>query len=91
MKVEICLEAPMTKSSETMFVGTTNIGVSDEKIELKYNSETKRGYILVNNRWRWVKPQMKPVAAGSISIKQAWPGKRIFTLIAETEETPNPE
>lgn len=53
MKVEICLEAPMTKSSETMFVGTTNIGMSDEKIELKYNSETKRGYILVNNRWRW--------------------------------------
>lgn len=91
MRVEICLEARMEKESETMFVGTTNIGMSDEKIELKYNSETKKGYILNGTRWRWVKPQMKPVAIGSILVKQAWPGKRVFTIIAETEEVPNPE
>lgn len=91
MKVEICLEVPMRKSSETMFVGTTNIGMSDEKVELKYNSETKRGYILIGKRWRWIKPQMKHVAVGSIVVKQAWPGKRLFTIIAETEEIPNPE
>ena len=91
MKVEIVLEAPMKKESETMFVGTTNIGTSDEKLQLKYNPETKRGYILIGNKWKWIKPQMKPVAVGSILVKQAWPGKRVFTLIAETEETPNPE
>ena len=91
MKVEICLEVPMTKSSETMFVGTANIGMSDEKVELKYNSETKRGYILNGTRWRWVKPQMKPVVVGTITVKEAWPGCRVFTVIAETEEIPNPE
>lgn len=92
MRVEICLEAPMKKEkSEDMFVGTTNIGNSDEKIKLKYNPETKRGYILIGNRWKWIKPQMSPVTVGSITVKQAWPGRRVFTIIAETEETPNPE
>lgn len=90
MIVEICLEVPMRKL-ETMFIGSTNIGNSEEKIQLRYNPETKRGYILVGNRWRWIKPQMKPVVAGSILVKQAWPGKRVFTIIAETEEVPNPE
>lgn len=91
MRVEICLEVPMRKASETMFVGTTNIGMSDEKVQLKYNPETKRGYILIGNHWKWIKAQMKPVAVGSILVKQAWPGKRVFTIIAETEEISNPE
>lgn len=91
MRVEICLEVPMREASETMFVGTTNIGMSDEKVQLKYNPETKRGYILIGNNWKWIKAQMKPVAVGSILVKQAWPGKRVFTIIAETEEIPNPE
>ena len=60
-------------------------------ITFKYNSKTKRGYILNGNRWRWIRPQMTPVTVGSITVKQAWPGKRVFTIIAETEEIPNPE
>nr|DAN84027.1 MAG TPA: hypothetical protein [Caudoviricetes sp.] len=34
---------------------------------------------------------MAPVTVGTITVKQAWPGRRVFTIIVETEETPNPE
>lgn len=91
MLVEVIIEAPMKQVSDTMFVGTTNIGDSTETVEFKYNSENKRGYIKTGNRWKCIKPHMKPVAVGSIIVKQAWPGKRVFTVVADTEEVENPE
>ena len=91
MVVEFLIDCAMRQVVDSEYMGSTHIGYSDELITFKYNSKTKRGYILNGNRWRWIRPQMTPVTVGSITVKQAWPGKRVFTIIAETEEIPNPE
>lgn len=91
MVVEFLIDCAMRQVADSEYMGSTHIGYSDELITFKYNSKTKRGYVLKGTHWKWVKPQMARTAVGTITIKQAWPGRRVFTIIAETEEVPNPE
>lgn len=91
MVVEFSIDCGMKQVNDFEYMGRTHIGYSDEVITFKYDSKKKRGYVLIGNYWKWIKSQMTPVTVGSISIKQAWPGRRVFTIIAETEEVPNPE
>lgn len=91
MTVQFTIDCPMKQVSDFEYMGRTHIGYSDELVTFKYNLTKKRGYIKNGNHWKWIKPQMAPVTVGTITVKQAWPGRRVFTIIVETEETPNPE
>lgn len=91
MIVEFTIDCPMKQVSESEYIGATHIGYSEEVTMFRYNSKTKRGYIKNGSQWKWIKPQMAPVTVGTITVKEAWPGRRVFTVIAETEEIPNPE
>lgn len=91
MTVQFTIDCPMKQVSDFEYMGRTHIGYSDELVTFKYNLRKKRGYIKNGSQWKWIKPQMAPVTVGTITVKQAWPGRRVFTIIVETEETPNPE
>lgn len=92
MIAEFSIDCAMRQISDSEYMGSTHIGYSDEVVTFKYNLKNERGYVKVGNRWRWIKPQMEtPVSVGTISITKAWPGRRVFTIIAETEEVSNPE
>jgi len=91
MIVQFTIDCPMKQVSDFEYMGRTHIGYSDELVTFKYNLRKKRGYIKNGSQWKWIKPQMAPVTVGTITVKQAWPGRRVFTIIVETEETPNPE
>lgn len=91
MIVQFTIDCPMKQVSDFEYMGRTHIGYSDELVTFKYNLIKRRGYIKNGSQWKWIKPQMAPVTVGTITVKQAWPGRRVFTIIVETEETPNPE
>lgn len=86
MMINCCFEAPMKRVSESEYVGCTNVGLTEEEVTFKYDSKTKRGYVRIGNRWKWIKPQMTPVSVGSIIITEAWPGRRVFSIYCDVEE-----